>query len=206
MCSGVIIFTTASENFYLMKQAILLFPLLFSGFGIQYSVSVPDLSASVPTINSETIQWLTWEQAMQKSNVEKKKFIVDVYTDWCGWCKRMDAATFRQPEIAKYVNENYYAIKFNAEYKEDIVFNGKTYKYVANGRRGYHELAAELLQGRLSYPTVVFLDETQKVIQPIPGYKDPTQFEQIITYFGRNEHLKTPWEAYQKTYQPLTKE
>ncbi len=152
------------------------------------------------------INWLTWEQAIEKSQKQKKKILIDVYTDWCGWCKRMDAATFQQPHIAKYVNENYYAIKFDAEQKEEITFNGKTYKFVKNGRRGYNELAAEITRGRLSFPTIVFMDENLNVIQPVPGYKDPDQFEQIITYFARNEHLKTPWDKYQKSYQPLSRE
>ena len=76
---------------------------------------------------------------------------------------------------------------------------------VKNGMRGYHELAAEITRGQLSFPTVVFLDEKIEVIQSIPGYRDTKEFETIATYFGRNEHLKTPWETYQKNYQPLPK-
>ncbi len=151
------------------------------------------------------INWLTWEEALELSKTEQKKILVDVYTDWCGWCKRMDKATFQQTHIAEYVNEHFYAVKFNAEMKEDIVFKGKTFKFVKNGMRGYHELAAEITRGRLSYPTVVFLNENLDVIQPVPGFKDPLEFEQIITYFGRNEHMKTPWDVYRKKYQPLTK-
>lgn len=162
----------------------------------------------VQPVNKATdkIEWLSWEEALAKSAVNKKKIIVDVYTDWCGWCKRMDASTFQEPHIADYVNEHFYAVRFDAEQKEDIVFQGKTYSFVKNGRRGYHELAAEITRGRLSYPTIVFLDEEQRVIQPVPGYKSAEQFEQIITYFGRNEHQKTPWETYQSSYQPLPKE
>ncbi len=189
-----------------MKQSIVILSLLFFGVGSFSFKPSPPVVDEFDSVEHGAINWLTWEQALLKSQKQKKKFVVDVYTDWCGWCKRMDAATFQQPHIAKYVNENFYAIKFNAEQKEDIVFNGKTYKFVANGRRGYHELAAEIMRGRMSYPTVVFLDESKKVIQPIPGYKDPTQFEQIITYFGRNEHLTTPWETYQKSYTPLVKD
>lgn len=172
------------------------------------SISIFSFKNSHEPIKSITyepgqIRWLTWEEAMQKSKVQKKKILVDVYTDWCGWCKKMDASTFRQPQIVKYVNDNYYAVKFNAEQKENIVFKGKTYSFVNNGRRGYHELVAEFTRGRLSYPTIVFLDENQGLIQPVPGFKSPDQFEQIITYFGRNEHTRTPWETYQKAYKPL---
>ncbi|HFA52179.1 MAG TPA: DUF255 domain-containing protein [Bacteroidetes bacterium] len=188
-----------------MKKLFIVLPVLLIGAAVfSFKNAVPKTSAT--TKAEGQIHWLTWEEALAKSEVEQKKMLVDVYTDWCHWCKRMDKGTFQQAHIAKYVNEHFYPIKFNAEQKENIVFKGKTYKYVSSGRRGYHELAAEILRGRLSYPTVVFLDENMRVIQPVPGYKDPAQFEQIITYFGRNEYLKTPWASYQKSYQPLAKE
>jgi len=81
--------------------------------------------------------------------------MIDVFTDWCGWCKKMDAETFSNPEIAKYVNELNYAVKFNAEQKADITFQGKTFKYVDQGNgKGYHELAAALLS--TSFPSLLF--------------------------------------------------
>ncbi|MCF8246232.1 MAG: DUF255 domain-containing protein [Saprospiraceae bacterium] len=154
-------------------------------------------------LKKESINWVTWEEMMEKSKIQPKKVVVDVYTDWCGWCKRMDATTFSDPCLAKYINDTYYAVKFDAEQKQDIVFKDKTYRFIKNGRRGYHELAAEITRGQLSFPTVVFLDEKIEVIQSIPGYRDTKEFETIATYFGRNEHLKTPWETYQKTYKPI---
>ena len=147
------------------------------------------------------VQWLSWEEALEKYEQQPKKIFVDVYTNWCGWCKQMDKATFQKDHIAKYINENYYAIKFNAEQKEDILFNEKSYKFVKQGRRGYHELAAALLRGKLSYPTVVFLDEDLKVIQPIKGFQNPQNFELIMTYFAEDFYKNTPWKSYTKNYQ-----
>lgn len=157
--------------------------------------------ANVNLVNKEAkVQWISFEEAVEKSKTEPRKIMIDLYTDWCGWCKRMDKDTFEDEDVADYLNDHYYNVKFDAEYKEDIIFNGKTYVYVKNGRRGYHELAAELANGRLSFPTTVFLDEKQRLIQPLPGYKDPVVFEQIITYFGEDMHKKMPWEKYQRTY------
>jgi thioredoxin-related protein len=159
-----------------------------------------------PAVQSENelIQWLTWEEAIQKSQTEKKKIVVDIYTDWCGWCKRLDANTFQQEHIARYINEHYYAVKFNAEQRKDIEFKGKTYKFLDQGRRGYHELAAEITRGRLGYPTIVFLDEDLEVIQAINGYKGPEDFEKIMTYFAKDYYKKMPWDAYQKSYTPMS--
>ncbi len=151
----------------------------------------------------EAIKWLSWEEAMALSGKEKKKILLNVYTDWCGWCKRMDKATFQEPNIARYINDNFYPVKFDAEQRDELEYKGKTYKYVKNSQRGYHELAAELLKGRLSFPTVVFLDEDLNVIQSIVGFKTPQQFERIATYFAGGHYLKTPWSTYQKAYRPV---
>lgn len=142
------------------------------------------------------INWISWEEAEALSTTSPRKVVVDVYTEWCGWCKKMDKSTFQDESVASYINEHYYAIKFDAEHKDEIELNDRVYKYVKSGRRGYHELAAKLTFGRLSYPTIVFLDEELDVIQPIAGYKDAEMFGMIMTYFGENHHKKTPWKQY----------
>ena len=188
-----------------MKFSFVAIAVLFLSFNFQTRPDAPR-PVNVPLVEKEAkINWLSWEEALKLYEKKPRKFLVDVYTDWCGWCKRMDKATFQQAHIADYVNQNYYAVKFNAETKTDITFNGKVFKFVKNGMRGYHELAKEITRGRLSYPTIVFLDEKLDIIQPIPGFKGPDDFEQIITYFGENEHMKTPWEVYKKNYKPMSK-
>jgi len=146
------------------------------------------------------VNWMTLEQAMEKSKTEKRKIFVDMYTDWCSWCKHMDSTTFVNATVAKYLNEHFYPVKFNAEQEKDIVFKDKTYKFKKNGSRGYHELAALWLNNRLSFPTVVFLDENQQLIQPVPGYQDAVKMDAIINYFGSDSHKKTPWESYEKNF------
>ena len=57
------------------------------------------------------IKWLTFEQAVELSQKEPRKILIDIYTDWCGWCKKMDAATYMHPKIVEYINTHYYAVK-----------------------------------------------------------------------------------------------
>lgn len=149
-----------------------------------------------------TINWMTLEQAMEKSKTEKRKIFVDVYTTWCGWCKHMDSTTFVSGSVAKYLNDHYYPVKFNAEQQSDIVFKDKTYHFKKSGNRGHHELAAEWLNNRLTFPTVVFLDENMTLIQPLAGYQDATKMEAIINYFGTDSHKRVPWESYEKKFVP----
>ncbi|WP_020530683.1 thioredoxin family protein [Flexithrix dorotheae] len=147
------------------------------------------------------IEWLTIEEAVERSKKEPRKIFVDVYTDWCGWCKKMDANTFNNPVIAKYISENYYAVKFNAEQKEDVEFKGQVFKYVASGRRGYHELAVALLNQKLSYPTVVFIQEELEWVYPIPGYQKPENLHPILKYMAEGTSKEVTWEQFSKTYQ-----
>ncbi|WP_350287523.1 DUF255 domain-containing protein [uncultured Croceitalea sp.] len=148
--------------------------------------------------NAQEVQWISWQEAvaLSKSDDIPKKVFVDVYTDWCGWCKKMDKDTFQNPEVAAYMTENYYMVKMDAEGKDPITYDGRTFNFVAQGRRGYHELAAALLQGKMSYPTVIFLDEELKMLSPVPGYQKVKPFMKIARYFGENIYKEKDWKAY----------
>jgi len=139
---------------------------------------------------------VTIEQADSLRHAEPRKILIDVYTHWCGWCKKMDATTFSNAELVKYVNENYYAVKLDAEQREPITVGGKTYEYVPDGRRGYHEIAHELLQGKMTYPTIVFLDEHMNMIQPMAGYRDAKTMLPILEYLASEAYRETPWEEW----------
>ncbi len=149
-------------------------------------------------LQAQEVQWMSWEEAVAKAASDKqpKKMFVDVYTDWCGWCKKMDKETFQNPEVAAYMLENFYMVKLDAEQKDPIEFQGKTYKFIPSGRRGYHELAAALLNGRMSYPTVVFLDEGMNMLSPVPGFQKPQPFLEIARYFGDNIYKEKDWKTY----------
>lgn len=162
--------------------------------------AAPQAAAQLEVEEAVRIQWMTLEEALERSKTEKRKLFIDVYTEWCGWCKRMDQTTFSNRAVARYINEHYYAVKFDAEQQEDIVFNNKTYRFKRNGARGFHELAAEWLNNRLSYPTVVFLDENLNVIQPLSGYLEADKLQTILNYFGSDSHKTTPWETYEKKF------
>ena len=149
------------------------------------------------------VNWVTIEEAIQilEKGGNTKIFMVDAYTDWCGWCKRMDKSTFRHPEVIEVLNEHFVAVKFNAESTRDIKFGDQTLKFVASGRKGYHELAAALMQGKLSYPTLVFLNENFEMIQPIPGYRNGKQLLPIIKFLGEGHYLSMSYNKFMEEYE-----
>ena len=147
------------------------------------------------------IEWMSIEEAeaLVKTADNPKKIFIDVYTDWCGWCKKMDQVTFNNPEVSDYMNANFYMVKFNAESKDDVFVKGTTFSFVPSGRRGYHELAVALTQGKLSYPTVVFLDPELNMITPLPGFRTAQPFLQVAKFIGDNVYQHTSWEDYIKS-------
>lgn len=144
------------------------------------------------TVNNDatTITWYTWEEAIELNKKEPRKLFIDLYTDWCGWCKRMDASTFTDPAVVKHLNENYYPIKFNAEQKEAIVYDQHTFKFIDQGRRGIHELAYSLLDGQLSYPSYVYLDEQVRRITISKGYKEAPAMIKELEYITSEAYIK----------------
>ena len=153
---------------------------------------------STVTMAQEKIQWMSIEEAyaLTLSEENPKKIFIDVYTDWCGWCKRMDKATFQNAEVAAYMNANYYNVKFDAEQRESVVILDNTFKFIPQGNRGYHELAAALLNGKMSYPTVVFMNDKFELLSPVPGYQEPTGFLQVAKFFGDDIYKVQSWQDY----------
>lgn len=157
-------------------------------------------AAQQPAEGKGTVAWLTIEEAMEKSKTEKRKIFIDVFTDWCGWCKVMDRDTFSDPEVARVLNEKFYPVKFNAETKkEDVVLNGTTFKYIETSPgRGVHQLAAALLQNQLSYPTVVFLQEDFGMIAPLPGFRKAEEFHVTISFIASDAFKRISIEDFVK--------
>ncbi len=146
------------------------------------------------------VKWYTIEQAMELQKKEPRKIMIDVYTDWCGWCKKMDAETFDHPVIAEYLNANFYPVKFNAESNEPITFGGKTFINEKQGNRSSHQFAAALLQGQMSYPSIAYLSEKLEPLGAIPGYYSAKDFEPLITYIEEEKFKTATFDEFKKNF------
>ena len=146
------------------------------------------------------VKWYTIEQAVELQKKEPRKIMIDVYTDWCGWCKKMDAETFDHPVIAEYLNANFYPVKFNAESKEPITFGGKTFVNENQGSRSSHQFAIALLQGQMSYPSIAYLNEKMEPLGAVPGYYSAKDFEPLIKYIEEDKYKTASFEDYKKGF------
>lgn len=134
----------------------------------------------------EEVRWLTICEAEKQYKELAKPYLFDFYTDWCGWCKHMDKTTYADPIVASFINRYFYPVRINAESSDTVVFGGKAYAPVKNGNKAISSLALEMLGGKLSYPTTVFLYEPGKINMVVPGYLEVPKMQGFLVYFIEN--------------------
>jgi thioredoxin-related protein len=142
------------------------------------------------------VKWMKYEDAVAALKKEPRKIFVNIYADWCGWCKVLDRNTFSDAAIAKILNEQYYPVKMNGESKETQTVNGRkmsTADIASN--------LADLKPGeRLSFPTMILLNEQGGSLTRIPGAQRPEFMTPILLFFSENHYLEKSWEVYSKEY------
>lgn len=160
------------------------------------------LLSVVSVTQAQEIKWMSMNEALAAQAKNPKKIFVDVYTNWCGPCKMLDKNTFSNPDVASFVNKNFYAVKFNAEGDETISYQGKSYSNPgydpskAMKRNSSHQFSR--FMGVNAYPTMLFIDETGNLINRVKGYRTPQQLELFLKLFGTNLWKDiTTQEAYQ---------
>ena len=137
-------------------------------------------------VRTGDMKWLTIEEGINIERPSSKKYLIDIYTEWCSWCKVMDKKTFTDPEVQKYLEENFNIVKFNAESDIDVRFKDMIYYWKEDGRKGIHTLAAKFMEGQISYPTMVFLDENMQPLRISRGYKNAKQTIQELEIVTRS--------------------
>lgn len=141
------------------------------------------------------VQWHSIEEA-STAKIGSKIYFVDFYTNWCGYCKKMDRETFSDPTVAKILNQYFYPVKFNAEGTNTFTWNGQTYRPSNGSRNKAHEFA----RGVQGYPTFVLYRADGTPLQSIPGYSSAADFVVILWYFASGDCDKYPFDRYRQMF------
>tara|TARA_Y100000768_G_C23771628_1_gene583602 strand:- start:166 stop:711 length:546 start_codon:yes stop_codon:yes gene_type:complete len=141
---------------------------------------------------AQEIEWMSLDEALKAQKTKPKKIIMDVYTKWCGPCRLLDKKTFGNPDVARYISQNFYAVKFNAEGDEEIFFYDKKYSNPnynpdRKGRNSTHDFTVFL--GIRGYPTIIFFSEEGDPIIPLTGYFNVRQIEPYLKMIKRGDYV-----------------
>ena len=167
---------------------------------LYFLVFVTLASFHVSAQKAEKVKWYTIEEAMKLNATAPRKILMDVYTDWCGWCKKMDAETFDHPVIAGYINQHFYAVKFDAESSTPVKFGGQTFTNQGSGglRKTTHQFATAL--GVSGYPSVAYFTRDWQLIGVVPNFFTADQIEPLLHFIAEEKYTSTGFEEYQKTF------
>ena len=170
------------------------------------------LFALFAILSFSQVKWMTLEQAMAAQQEKPKKIFIDFYADWCGPCKIMDKNTYGHQEIANFLNENYYAVKFDAEGKESVTVFGRIFSNpeFSSGkkRNSMHDFTKFMNVN--SVPSIVFLNEQSMPITNINGFLTAKELDPYLRIISSDEYKKfksrAEWENYQRKMKSTIKE
>ena len=192
-------FSLKNAQFQFLEMKKILFPTLILAASL--AAAAFTFHKNTPPV-AEKIKWYSWQEAAEMQKTAPRKLLVDVYTDWCGWCKVMDKLTFTNDTIADYLNKYFYCVKFNAEQRDSIRFDGKSFGYISaeqgGGRNGIHTLAYALLDGNMGYPSIVYLTEKYERVVVSSGYKKPNQLLPELRFTAEEAYKNTSWNEFMK--------
>ena len=166
-----------------------------------------DTTAQQPDAEGSLVKWMTWTEAFEKMQASPRPILMDFYTHWCGWFKEMMKTTYANPGLAQYINTYFYPVKFNAEGKDTIEYLGKKYGPTSKEAKAPHELAVHLLQGKLMYPTTLFLAGYEKDIYEFrlnmlaSGYLDQPKIEPVLVFVVENVFRNSSMDDFRDQYQ-----
>lgn len=146
------------------------------------------IAFAVTAFKTTEMQWDKVETAIPLGLKEKKLVLIDLYTDWCGWCKRMDRDTYANEEVMKYLKENFISSKMNPEKEGSLEFHGKKYSYAEFNKA----------LGVSGYPATAFIDREGKLLTVTSGYYGPKDFIKVLKYFGDEVYKTVNWDEYSK--------
>ncbi len=182
----------------MMRKIRLRNPVLFFSVFLVFFAGTASFSQTNSKTDPSKVHWYTLNQAIELARIAPRPIFLDIYTPWCGWCKVMDKRTFAKKSIAQFMNTHFYCVKFDAEGRDTVLYNGQQLINAApvDGRNSTHPLAFSLLDGHLAYPSLVFLDEQGKRIYALQSFMKPSDFEKYMDFIEQGAYKKESYDDF----------
>jgi len=137
------------------------------------------------TLTTE-LAWKSFDEGASLARAEHKKILVDVYTDWCTWCKKMDREVYTDKKVASALKTSFILVKVNAESSTQLSYNGQSFSETQLARA----------MGVTGYPTTVFLDSDAKPITKVAGFIPGKDFVNIVRFIGEDHYKTTTYQDF----------
>jgi thioredoxin-related protein len=131
-------------------------------------------------------QWHGWEDGVREVQISGKYMLVDVYTDWCGWCKKMDREVYTHPQVQQLLAANFVIIKLNAE----------STNLITNGTNQYTEQELAKTLDVKGYPTILVYNKQFQLVSRFSGYYESSEFIRYLKYISGKHYTKHTFQEY----------
>ena len=152
----------------------------------------------VTPTSHEKLDWLNMEDLPTKMKEAPKPVLIDLYTNWCGWCKVMDDKTYRNEKVVAYIKDHFYAVKLDAQSKQVVDWKNRSFSY--NPGYQVNDFALFVTAGNPGFPTTVIVPDEKSPPLAVPGYLDAEEMEPVLKYFGEGAYRTESYSEFKSNF------
>jgi len=143
-------------------------------------------------------KWQDFSTTINATGQDKISMIY-VYNSPCELCITTEQTILADTAVVNLLTKKFISAKFDSGSKEDVVVKGQTYPYSSfSEESGVSIYAVILLDGKMGYPSFVFLNEEGEKIGIHFPVKDTEEFLLILKYYSSGSYKEAPYEEWIK--------
>ncbi len=153
------------------------------------SGSKKDEGKNPKEVDTTKINWIPYDEGLELAKAKNKHVLVNFTTAWCGFCKKMNATTFKEPEVIKMMNENFITVMVDGDSRKELNVNGYKITERDLSRSEYRVTG---------YPAYWFLKPDGEKLGVLPGYQQAQVFLDVLYFMKEKLYDKMTFEEYLK--------